>query len=179
MPKTNWKVKLLIFSIVITLLGFVQWESWFNIEIRNHTLQNLADGELAFSGIFLLVCIGFPMILNRTRGFVQGFLFLLFPFILLVSGAVWLVVLFMPAGQWDDKYVYQNGDDYIIVESMTEEFLGNDPYCRLIRTKSPNGMIRIVEAAVRVGPSDDTYEKGSIEISYANKIWHKVSLPED
>lgn len=179
MSKTNWKVKLLIFSIVITLLGLIQWESWFNIEIRNHILQNLADGELAFSSIFLFVCIGFPMILNRTRGFLQGFLFLLFPFILLVSGAVWLVVLFMPAGQWDDKYAYQNGDDYIIVESMTEEFLGNDPYYRLVRTTSANGMIRIIEDFIPVPVSNNIYEKGNREITYANKTWHKVSLPED
>jgi hypothetical protein len=165
--------------MIITLLGLVQWESWFNIDIRNRTLQNLVDGELAFSGIFLFVCIGFPLILNRTRGFLQGFLFLLFPFILLVSGSIWLVVLFMPADQWDDKYVYQNGDDYIVVEEMTEEFLGNDPYIRLVRTNSPNDMIRIIEDAVRMYPSDDTYEKGSSEINFANKTWRKVFLPEE
>jgi len=106
MKKITWRAKLSICAVIITLVGLIPWESWFSIELRNNTLQGLADGELALGGIFLLVCTGFPMILNYTKGFTQGFLFLLLPFVLLVIGSIWVISFFLPSAQWSDEYIY-------------------------------------------------------------------------
>ena len=179
MAKINWKIKLLIFSIIITLLGLVQWESWFNIEIRNNILHDLAGGELAFGGIFLFVCIGFPMILNRTKGFAQGFLFLLFPFVLMVSGLIWFISFFLPSAKWSDEYVYQNDNDYVIVQVQEAGFMDVDSGWRIVRTTSPAGIIRTIEDAQPITKDDKTYNTNEPEITFANKTWHKVSLPED
>jgi hypothetical protein len=178
-PKTSWKVKLLIFSIIITLIGFVQWESWFNIEIRNNTLQNLADGQLTFSGIFLLVCTGFPMILNYTKGFMQRFLFLLFALVLLISGSIWLFSFFLPSSKWSDEYVYQNGKDYMIVQVLEAGFMDVDGAWRIVRTASPTDMIRTLEDTQVIQKNDNIYNDRKTEITFANKTWHKVSLPDD
>ncbi len=128
MAKTNWKVKFLIFSIIITLPGFIQWESWFNIEIRNNALQNLAGGELAFGGLFLFFCAGVLLLLKHTKAFMQRFLFLIFSFVVLLGISWWMLNIFANRYQWRDKSVYKNGDDYIVVELTTQEYLGLDPF---------------------------------------------------
>lgn len=142
-------------------------------------LQNLADGELALGGIFLLVCTCFPMILNHTKGFAQGFLFLLFPFVLLLSGSIWMVSIFWPSAKWNDEYVYQNDNDYVIVQVQEAGFMDVDNGWRIVRTKSPSGIIRTIEGAQRITRDDKTFNNNKTEITFANKTWHKVSLPED
>ena len=178
MAKTNWKVKLLIFSIIITLLGLIQWESWFNLEIRNPILQNLADGELACVGIFLFVCTGFPMILNRTSGIMQGFLFFLYVLLILISGVACLLGTIGPMSGWEDVNVYRNGTDYVIVQRMDYPVPIDREDWRLIRTTSPAGTIRLIEEQQKPIP-DETRTENGIEITFDNKTWHKVSLPED
>lgn len=179
MTKSTWRYNLLICSAIITILGLIPWESWFSIEIRNNTLQNLADGELAFSGIFLFVCIGFPMMLNRTRGFLQGFLFLLFSFVLLISGSIWIFSFFLPSSKWSDEYVYQNGSDYVIVQILEAGFMDVDGAWRIVRTASPTDMIRTLEDTQVIQKNDNIYNDRKTEITFANKTWYKVSLPDD
>jgi hypothetical protein len=177
--KTTWKIKLLICAVVITLVGLIPWEGWFSIEIRNSNLQNLAGGELAFGGIFLFVCIGFPMILNRTKGFAQGFLFLLFPFVLMVSGLIWFISFFLPSPKWSDEYVYQNDNDYVILQVQEAGFMDVDSDWRIIRTASPMSVIRRIEDSQLIKREDNIYNSSKTEITFANKTWHKVSLPKD
>jgi hypothetical protein len=176
--KTTWKIKLLIFSIIITLLGLIQWESWFNIEIRNHTLRNLADGELACLGIFLLVCTGFPMILNRTSGVMQGFLFFIYALLILISGVACLFSTIGSLSAWEDVNVYHNGTDYVIIQHMDYPVPIDREDWRLIRTTSPTSTIRFIEEQQKSIP-DESRTKNGIEINFANKTWYKVSLPDD
>ncbi|MEO6980700.1 MAG: hypothetical protein ABI113_20065, partial [Mucilaginibacter sp.] len=145
MKKITWKVKLLICAAIITLFGLIPWESWFSIEIRNNTLQYLADGELAWGGIFLLVCTSFPMILNRASGFLRRFLFLLFSFVLLVIGSIWIFSFSFSSSKWSDEYIYQNGNDYVIVQVLEGGFIDIEGAWRIVRTASPVGMIRVLE----------------------------------
>lgn len=180
MKKTTWKVKLLICAVVITLVGLIPWESWFSIEIRNSTLQNLAGGELAFGGIFLLACTSFLIILNRASGFLRRLLFLLFSFVLLIISSIWIFSFSFPPSKWSDKYTYQNGGDYIIVQVLDQGwFIDVEGAWRIVRTASPADLIRSLEETQVIQKDDKIYNSSKSEIIFANKTWHKVSLPEE
>ncbi len=180
MKKTNWKVTLLICAVVIALVGLIPWESWFNVEIRNNTLQNLADGELAFVGIFLLACTSFLMILNCASGLLRRFLFLLFSFVLLIIGSIWIFSFSFPPSKWSDEYIYQNGGDYVIVQVLDQGwFIDVEGAWRIVRTASPADMIRSLEETQVIQKDDSIYNNNKTEITFANKTWHKVSLPKD
>ena len=119
------------------------------------------------------------MVLNRTKGIPQGFLFLLFPFVLLISGSIWLVSLVLPSAKWSDEYFYQNGDDYLVVEVLEAGFMSDEEDRRIIRTASPMAMIRRIEDSQLIKKEDNIYNNSKSEITFANKTWHKISMPDE
>ena len=179
MTKSTWRYNLLICSAIITVFGLIPWESWFSIEIRNNTLQYLADGELAFGGLFLFVCLGLPLLINRTKGLPRRFLFILFVFVLLIIGSIGIFSFSFPPSKWSDEYIYQNDDDYVIVQVLEAGFIDVEGAWRIVRTASPVGIIRGLEDTQVIQKDDKIYNTSKAEITFANKTWHKVSLPDD
>ncbi|WP_299584449.1 hypothetical protein [Mucilaginibacter sp.] len=172
--KAKWPFKIIPALGVITLFGFIPWEVVFSMEIRNETLQNLANGQLAWGALFFLICACFAKLLQLTKGWLQGMLFMLFPILLFFTGSIWAISVTWLSPQWRDQGIYRNGDDYLVVQIIEYGITGDHIESRLIRTASPYGMIRGIEEQHPLNSNDDIFTRGANEAIYANKTWHKL-----
>jgi hypothetical protein len=172
--KVTWQVKIILILAILVLVGFIQWESWFPLEIQNESLQRLADGGLACGALFLLVCFGFGKLIQLAKGFMQGILFLLFPFLILLTAFIWFASNIMPIPKWKDMGAYKNGGDYLVIQRMNyPTFIVRDDW-RIIRTASSGSVVRWIEAIYPADKNKEEYTKGASELKFAGKIWHKV-----
>ena len=172
--KFTWQIKIVIALAICLLIGLIQWDSWFSLEIKNEILYNLAYGGLAFGSLFLLICIGLRRLTKMMKGWLLRILF--FTFSIAVAFLGWLFIKILPPGDWRDIYIYQNGNDYLVVQNMVDYMIEDDDYWRLIRISHPEAMIRIIEEKKELYPQGEPYSMGKNEVTFSNKIWHLVSL---
>jgi hypothetical protein len=156
------------------LFGFVPWEAVFSVEIRNEALQKLANGQLAWGALFLLVCTCFIVLLQRTKGLLQGVFVLVFPVLLLFAAFIWTISVISMLPQWRDQYVYCNGDDYLVVQMTESGVTGDHAEWRLEHTRRPYDMIRRIDELHPVDDNKNVFASGAKEVIYGNKTWHKV-----
>lgn len=160
------------------IVGFIPWESLFPIEIRNKTLRALANGSFGFGALFLLACFGFRRALNRVKGFAQGFLFLLTPFLIIGAAIGWVICVIFPSLGWNDIALYKNGDEYLVIQRFDGFAFESKEQWRFVRTNSGAGAVRWVEEQRPLNPQAGDYMKGRDNITFSNRAWHKIPVEE-
>ena len=172
--KVKWPFNIITTLGVITLLGFIPWEVIFSIEIRNEALQNLANGQLAWGAMFFLICACFVKLLQLTKGWLQGVFFMLFPLLLLFAGFIWAISIIGLSPRWHDRDIYRSGDDYLVVQMISNGVPGDRIQWRLEQTRSPFAMIRKIEELHGLDGNNDVFTRTGNEAIYKNKTWRKV-----
>jgi hypothetical protein len=167
--KTPSTVTLLIkISAALSVFGFLPWENWLLLDIRNDVLQTMMSGTLGLSG--LLLYLTFTMIyLLRLNNWYAGLVILSFPLMICVSFA-WLISLFGPA-RWLDESVYRNGDRYLVLQGIVYGRDGIETYYRLVETKSINQFIRHINI-VKQG-NFEAWAFEAKQVSFLGTTWQK------
>jgi hypothetical protein len=131
-----------IFLVVLFILGIViPWETSSSIEIRNNFIMAAASGGLSFGALTILL---FSWLIKALIGKSKARIFkiiLLVPGIFVSLFCLWISTTFKP-DIWQDKGIYQNKDEYIIVQFNAFGLLGEHTEWRLIKTKNPDLPIR-------------------------------------
>jgi hypothetical protein len=178
--KHQWFKRLLLVLSLGMVLGVLPLERLLSIQIRAEILRWLTDGTLASWCLFLLLCMCFTILLETTKGWLTGLVMLLFPLLLLPTGAIALLGLAFPlSSTWQDQAIYRNRDDYLITQGI---LYGRDDAVmdyRLIRTTSPQGVIRWLEECKKLPANEDSFDFLSDSISYRGKVWHKLNIFEE
>jgi hypothetical protein len=156
--------------IVLIILGFTPWENWLPIQIMDSTLTLLTSGSTGLVGLFGLTCciIAYLKINSRkSSGLIIALLFCL----LIPIGLLFVLNLSTPTFGWKDESVYSNGNDYLVIQEFEGFVTSNLSNTRLIRTKSPFSMIRVVEEDYKLNDNDSRFNKNVV--IYEGKIWQK------
>jgi len=177
--RVDWRTRLMLILAVFVVVGFIPWESWFPIEIRNATLRGLTNGELGCGALFLLACFGFGRLLNRVKGVAQGFLFLLTPFLIIGTAIALLLSMFFTRLDWNDVAVYKNGDEYLVIQKFDELSTQSNETCRMVRTSSATGMIRWIDEQHPLNERDSRYIDIKDSVTFSNKTWRKIQVDEE
>lgn len=177
--KVDWRTRLIVILALLVIVGFIPWESWFPIEIRDKTLRMLADDNLGFGALFLLACFGFGRLLSSVKGFAQGLLFLLTPFLIMGTTIILVLSVFFTHMDWNDVAVYKNGDEYLVIQRFDEFAIQSNETWRMVRTSSATGMIRWIEEQYPLNERNNKYISGKDSILFSNKTWHKIEVDED
>jgi hypothetical protein len=176
--KVSWQTRIILLLALATIIGFIPWESWFPIEIRNKTLATLTNGSLGFGALFLLSCFGFRRLLNRFKGFAQGFLFLLTPFLIIGTAVGWMICVMFPRLDWKDIALYKNGDEYLVIQRFDSFAFESSEKWRILRTSSGTGMVRWIDEQRPLNSQAGDYTKSRENITLSNKAWHKIEIDE-
>jgi hypothetical protein len=136
--------------IVLIILGFTPWENWLPIQIMDSTLTLLTSGSTGLVGLFGLTCCIIAY---------------------LPIGLLFVLNLSTPTFGWKDESVYSNGNDYLVIQEFEGFVTSNLSNTRLIRTKSPFSMIRVVEEDYKLNDNDSRFNKNVV--IYEGKIWQK------
>jgi hypothetical protein len=164
-------IKLIILFAVISMLGLMPWESIFPIQIVNTILKYLTNDLMGLIGLLGLFCTLAITIKHQSR-FVL-FIKLLAGFMSVILLILICIGLVLPAFNWEDKGIYRNGNDYIVIQEQQTFVTSNTVYPRLIRTTSPYGMIRYVEEQYQL-KDDDLFLKDSTLV-FKGITWRKES----
>lgn len=89
-----------------------------------------------------------------------------------ISGFLLIVTFALPTFEWNDRDIYRNGNDYLVVQVRETFVTSNETYPRIIRTSSPYSMIRIVESQHYLKADDDRFE--SDRVTYEGTTWVKI-----
>jgi hypothetical protein len=165
----KWPVKRIITFAFIALLGLVPWEALLPIQIMNGVLRLLTStalGLFGLAGLLFTLLISFML---YKPPFALPAAILLSIAILPVS-AIFAASLVLPDFEWKDTAVYQNGNDYMVVQEQEAFVTTSGQKRRVLRTTSPNGMVRRVEEWV--APRDVELFNGSV-VLYEGKRWDK------
>ncbi|MES2110303.1 MAG: hypothetical protein V4577_16210 [Bacteroidota bacterium] len=173
--KITWQTKIVKALAICLLIGLIQWDSWFSLEIRNEILHDLAYGWLAFAALFLLICFALGRLSKMIKGWLLRILFFTFSLSIALFLSGWLFIKILPPGDWKDIYIYQNGDDYLVVQNMVDYRMEDADYWRLVRTSHPEAMIRVIEEQ-KLYPQGEPFSAGKNEVAFSNKIWRLVPL---
>lgn len=123
-------------------------------------------GLVGLLGLFCTLAISikdqsrFTLFIKLLAGFMSVILLILI-----------CIGLVLPTFNWQDKGVYRNGKDFIVVQEKETFATSNTVYPRLIRTKSPYAMIRYVEEQYSL-KDYNLFSKDSILV-FKGRTWHK------
>jgi glucan phosphoethanolaminetransferase (alkaline phosphatase superfamily) len=166
---SNFPVKLITLFAIVSMLGLMPWEYLFPIQIVNTTIKYLTSELIGLVGLLGLFCTLAICVKDLSR-------FTLF--IKLLAGVLSVILLILiciglmfPTFNWEDKGVYRNGNDYIVVQEQQTFVTSNTVYPRLVRTTSPYGMIRYVEEQYQLN-DDDLFLKDSTLV-FKGITWRK------
>jgi len=176
--KVTWQVKIMLLLAILVLVGFIQWESWFPLEIKDNTLREMADYGIGFSALFLLTIVGFSVLAQRFPGKRRMFLFVLRPILLICILYLGLIFSFITGlGGWQDYRIYRNGNSYLVLEMYEAPGDMEPEYSdlRLIITKSPLSMVRWNDAVYTLSQNKDVYVKAEKILQFAGKTWYTVA----
>jgi len=152
----KWGSKLIIFFLASMMLGLIPWETMLSIQIRNNILSLLTDSRFGLFGLIGLLITLWIFIKGISR---------LTLFIKIGSGCLAIPLAFLlfmdfvlPTFRWYDIAVYRNGNDYLVVQEQETFVTSNLKRPRVIRTKSPYGMIRKIEEEFEITDNDDRFD---------------------
>ncbi len=85
--------------------------------------------------------------------------------------------ILFPDFKWQDTSVYQCDDDYIVIQNFDGFVTTDVTSLRMVRTKSPFGMIRIVEQMIILPIDENAFDgdKVTLIISIGIKYGYKVA----
>jgi len=170
--------RLLLILAVFVVVCFIPWERWFPLEIKDQTLQDIADYGLGFTALFLFTIAGVITLAKRFPNVRRALLYILLP--LLSVGILYLGFIFSFVsrwGGWEDCRIYRNGNSYLVLElyeapgDMGPEYSG----MRLIITKSPRSMVRWNDAVYYINENKGSYVKAEKKLNFADKTWFTVA----
>jgi hypothetical protein len=159
-----------VFTILI-ILGFTPWESLLSIQIRSELLNRFTSAPAGLAGViglsitliiyFKRLKVRFYIIYNTFLGFIATISILFF-----------MLILVLPAFDWNDVSMFRNGNDYLVVQEQETFVTSNVTYPRVIRTPSPYSPIRTVEEQNNLKYNDNRFYGCSV--IYAGKQWLKI-----
>ncbi|MGF7038326.1 hypothetical protein [Mucilaginibacter lappiensis] len=170
----KWSLRLIMFFVVITILGFLPWESIFSIQIRDSVLACLTNSSMGLFGLLGLLCTLAVFIRPNKR--VTLLAKILSGCLAIPLCFLWILNLMLPTFYWNDTDVYRNGDDYLVVQEQETFVTTSLTYPRVVRTTSPYSMIRVVEEQLNLKSYDSHFE-GNV-ITYKGKTWYKEPKKE-
>jgi hypothetical protein len=144
LSKSKWPVKLIIVFVVCMILGFTPWESMLSIQIRGVALNWLTSASMGLGGSFGLA---YTVLIYAKRNYKRFsiLVMILLPCLLIPISLILIISLVLPTFQWQDTDVYQNGDDYLVMQVFEGFVTSSLRNPRVVRTPSPYGLIRKVE----------------------------------
>jgi hypothetical protein len=170
-PPVKWPVKLILAFAFVALLGLTPWETILSIQIMNGTLKLLTGTNLGLFGLSGLLFTLLISCMLYKPPFALPAAILLSIAALVVSG-VFTIGLVLPDFEWQDKAVYRNGNDYLVMQEQETFVTSSEQPPRVLRTTSPYGMVRRVQGWVL--PKDVELFGGN-EVFYEGKLWRKNS----
>lgn len=167
----KWPVKLIATLLIVTLVGFIPWESIFSVELRSDTLPRLIIGIMGLAGLFILLCTLLLCIMRYDKWY-SGLAMLLSPFALIPIAVMLVLNLIAPSEYWQDEAVYRSGNDYLVVQVIDYGVTGGFTRSRIILTPTPYNKIRKVEELHLIGADEDRFSGNAVV--YKGRTWLKL-----
>lgn len=150
------------------VIGIVPWDELFALDIRADTLIMLNSGGLLFTGLLLLQFIYLvkAFLTEGARRVVRITLLtsgILFSFLLLSLNAI------LNPDMWQDRGIYQNGNNYLILQFNAFGITGERTVWRLIETQQTDCPVRFIKI-IKTGRLRSQLNLPEFSSDYVNPI---------
>lgn len=166
--QSKWPVKLTSALVIITVLGFIPWDSVFLVELKSDSLQRVIVGFMGLGGLFFLLCVIMVCIMRFNRWY-SGLAMLLIPVALMFIGFLLLLNFIAPPAYWKDEATYRSGNDFLVIQAI--EYSDDLIDSRIIRTHTPYSKVRIIEELHLISADENGFVGNSV--IYKGKTWFK------